>query len=65
MADVIEKATEEVLKGSEFIIKDSLPEDTFTPEDTDEEQNMIRDMVKDFTATQINPVYPDIEKQTY
>lgn len=64
MADVIEKATGEVLKGSEFIIKDSLPEDTFTPEDTNEEQNMIRDTVKDFTATEINPVYADIEKQT-
>lgn len=63
MADVIEKATGEVLKGSEFIVKDSRPEDTFTPEDTNEEQDMIRDMVKDFTATQIEPVYGDIEKQ--
>lgn len=63
MADVIDKATDAVLKGSEFIIKDSLPEDTFTPEDTNEEQDMIRDMVKDFVQTQIEPDYQAIEKQ--
>lgn len=63
MADIIDNATEEVLKGSEFIIKDSRPEDTFTPEDTNEEQDMIRDMVKDFVNTQIEPNYQAIEKQ--
>lgn len=63
MADVIDNATDEVLKGSEFIIKDSRPEDTFTPEDTNEEQDMIRDMVKDFVNTQIEPAYKAIEKQ--
>lgn len=63
MADIMDKATEEVLKGSEFIIKDSRPEDTFTPEDTNEEQDMIRDMVKDFVNTQIEPDYQAIEKQ--
>ncbi|MGH1338514.1 MAG: acyl-CoA dehydrogenase family protein [Aureispira sp.] len=63
MADVIDNTTDEVLKGSEFIIKDSRPEDTFTPEDTNEEQDMIRDMVKDFVNTQIEPNYKAIEKQ--
>lgn len=63
MADVVDKATEEVLKGSEFIIKDSRPEDTFTPEDTDSEQDMIRDMVRDFVRTQVDPAFKALEKQ--
>ncbi len=63
MADVIDNATQEVLKGSEFIIKDSRPEDTFTPEDTNEEQDMIRAMVKEFVNNEIEPNYKAIEKQ--
>jgi len=63
MADVVDNKTTEVLKGSEFIIKDSLPQDTFTPEDTNEEQDMIRAMVKDFVNTEIKPNYKELEKQ--
>lgn len=63
MADVVENTTEEILKGSEFIIKDSQPTDTFTPEDTNEEQDMIRAMVKDFVNTEIEPNYQALEKQ--
>lgn len=36
------------LKGGEFIVKDSKPENTFIPEDLNEEQQMIRQMTKDF-----------------
>lgn len=37
-----------VLKGGEFIIRDSDAADVFTPEDFDEEQKMIRNMLRDF-----------------
>ncbi len=63
MENTIENDIKHVLKGSEFIVKESQPSDTFTPEDTNEEQNMIRDMVKDFVNTEIEPIYQDLEKQ--
>lgn len=37
-----------VLKGAEFIIKDSSPEDIFIPEEWDEEQQMVQQTVLDF-----------------
>jgi alkylation response protein AidB-like acyl-CoA dehydrogenase len=52
-----------VLKGGEFIIKDSLPEDTFIPEEINEEQKMVRDMVSDFVNNEIIPALDRIEKQ--
>ena len=45
MADSIVK---NVLKGGEFIIKNSSPEDIFIPEQWDEEQQMIRQTIIDF-----------------
>jgi alkylation response protein AidB-like acyl-CoA dehydrogenase len=53
----------EVLKGGEFIIKESLPEDTFIPEEINEEQRMVRDMVYDFLHNEILPKRESIEKQ--
>jgi hypothetical protein len=62
MAEVTNEVNE-VLKGSEFLVKDIAPEDTFTPEDTNEEQNMVRAMVQDFVNTEIEPDYAKLEKQ--
>lgn len=44
-----------ILKGCEFLIKDSKPEDIFTPEDLSEEQIMIKQMTKDFVDTEVLP----------
>ncbi|MBK8720776.1 MAG: acyl-CoA dehydrogenase family protein [Saprospiraceae bacterium] len=60
MTDIIEGT---VLKGGEFIIKDSTPEQTFIPEDLNEEQQMVRQMCKDFLAQEIEPNRQKIEKQ--
>ena len=46
MGDTITKAP--VLKGGEFIINDAYAVDVFIPEDFNEEQRMVRQMVKDF-----------------
>ncbi len=59
--EILEKI--EVLKGGEFLIKDSLPEDTFIPEEFNEEQLMVKDMVLDFLHNEIIPVREQLEKQ--
>lgn len=51
-----------VLKGGEFIIKDSDYKDVFVPEAFNEEQLMIRDSVKDFIDQEIYPLTDRIEK---
>ncbi len=61
MYDVAEKT--DVLLGGQFIIKDSNPEDTFIPEEINEEQKMIKTMVEDFLHQEILPVADKIEKQ--
>ena len=53
----------EVLKGGEFLIKDSKPEDTFIPEEINEEQAMVRQMAIDFMEQEVLPVAARIEKQ--
>jgi len=52
-----------VLKGGEFLVKASKPEDVFIPEEMNEEQLMIRDMVRDFLQNEIVPNALRIEKQ--
>ncbi|HEY0751739.1 MAG TPA: acyl-CoA dehydrogenase family protein, partial [Chitinophagaceae bacterium] len=48
-------ATTEVIKGGEWLIKESQPEFTFIPEDFDEEQKMVRDMCDQFLQTEVMP----------
>ena len=43
------------LKGGEFLIKDSSWEDCYIPEQIKEEQQMMREMVRDFIKTEIDP----------
>ena len=54
--------SQETLKGGEFIIKDTAPESVFIPEDFNEEQLMVKDMVVDFLNTEVMPVMDRIEK---
>ena len=52
-----------ILNGGEFIIKASNSNDTFSPEDFTEEQNMIQETVMDFNKTEVYPNTDKIEKQ--
>lgn len=61
MQDTLVK--KDVLKGGEFLIKESRPEDTFIPEELNEEQQMIRDTVRDFLKNELTPNLEKIEKQ--
>ena len=40
--------TQQALRGGEFIIRDTAPEDVFIPEDFNEDQKLVRQMCKDF-----------------
>lgn len=43
------------IKGGEFLIRNSRPEDIFIPEDWDEEQKMIAEMCREFLEKEITP----------
>jgi alkylation response protein AidB-like acyl-CoA dehydrogenase len=55
--------TSNILKGGEFLIRDSLPEDVFIPEELNEEQLMVKQMAIDFLNNEIVPNRAKIEKQ--
>ena len=50
------------LKGGEWLIKESNPFETFTPEDYTEEQLMVRDMCIQFLQTEVIPVIERVDK---
>ena len=51
--------TKKVLKGGEWLVKESLPGETFIPEEFTEEQLMIRDMCNQFLDAE---VYPNLDR---
>ena len=53
--------TKTVLKGGEWLVRESLPTDTFTPEDFGEEQLMIRDMCDQFLDAEVYPILDRID----
>jgi alkylation response protein AidB-like acyl-CoA dehydrogenase len=55
--------TTTTLKGGEWLIKESTPEQTFIPEDFSEEQLMIRDMCSQFLKAEVIPHLEEIDKQ--
>lgn len=56
-------ALKNLLQGGEFLVKESNFNETFTPEDLNEEQQMIIDTVVSFIDSEVLPVYDRIEKQ--
>ena len=54
--------TKTVLKGGEWLIKESNAADTFTPEDFNEEQLMVKEMCLQFLATEVLPIIERIDK---
>jgi alkylation response protein AidB-like acyl-CoA dehydrogenase len=55
-------ATHKTLSGAEWLIKSSLPADTFIPEDFNEEQRMTKDMCIDFVRNEVKPILDRIDK---
>ncbi|MEJ7674180.1 MAG: acyl-CoA dehydrogenase family protein [Chitinophagaceae bacterium] len=54
--------TNTLLKGGEWLIKESNAFETFTPEDYTEEQLMVRDMCIQFLKTEVIPVVERMDK---
>src|SRR6201990_2417587 len=54
-------ATKAVLKGGEWLVKESSPADTFIPENFSEEQRMIRDMCDQFLDAEVYPILDRID----
>lgn len=54
--------TDHLLKGGEWLIKESNAFETYTPEDFNEEQLMVKDMCLQFLTTEILPVIDRIDK---
>jgi alkylation response protein AidB-like acyl-CoA dehydrogenase len=53
--------TKHLLKGGEWLIKESSPFETFTPENFVEEQKMIRDMCDQFLDAEVYPILDRID----
>ncbi|MDT0647299.1 acyl-CoA dehydrogenase family protein [Zunongwangia sp. F260] len=55
----------ELLRGGQFLVKETSCEDVFTPEDFNDEQIMMRDSVKEFVEREIWPNKEEFEKKNY
>jgi len=51
------------IKGGEFLVRETAPEDVFIPEEFDEEQQMIAQTCKDFLAQEVYPNLDRIDEQ--
>jgi len=50
-----------LLKGGEWLIKESNPYETYTPEDFNEEQKMVKEMCLQFLGTEVLPIVERID----
>ncbi|WP_026916008.1 acyl-CoA dehydrogenase family protein [Christiangramia portivictoriae] len=55
----------DLLRGGQFLVKETKSEDVFTPEDFNEEQKMMRDSVQEFVEREIWPHKEEFEKKNY
>jgi alkylation response protein AidB-like acyl-CoA dehydrogenase len=53
--------TKTLLKGGEWLVKESSPFDVYTPEDFTEEEKMIRDMCDQFLDAEVYPILDRID----
>ena len=60
-----ETTKKDLLRGGQFLVKETKCEDVFTPEDFNEEQKMMRDSVKEFVEREIWPHKEEFEKKNY
>lgn len=61
----METKNNELLRGGQFLVKETIAEDVFTPEDFSEVQKMMRDSVKEFVDREIWPVKDRLEHKDY
>lgn len=61
----METNQKDILRGGQFLVKETKCEDVFTPEDFSEEQNMMKDSVMEFNDREIIPNKPRFEAKDY
>ena len=62
---IMETTNKQLLRGGQFLVKEIDCEDIFTPEDFSEEQQMMRDSVKEFVDREIWPHKARFEQKDY
>ena len=60
-----ETTKKELLRGGQFLVKETKSDDVFTPEDFNEEQLMMRDSVKEFVEREVWPHKERFEQKDY
>ncbi|MCY2688134.1 acyl-CoA dehydrogenase family protein [Salinimicrobium sp. TH3] len=55
----------DLLRGGQFLVKETKAEDVFTPEDFTDEQKMMRDSVQEFVNRELMPRREEFEKKNY
>jgi len=55
----------ELIRGGQFLVKETQCEDVFTPENFNEEQKMMKDSVKEFIDREVWPKKAEFEKKNY
>ena len=61
----MEAKEKDILRGGQFLVKETNCEDIFTPEDFSEEQNMMKDAVIEFNDREIIPHKPRFEAKDF
>ncbi|MFY0631458.1 MAG: acyl-CoA dehydrogenase family protein [Flavobacteriaceae bacterium] len=61
----METTKKEILRGGQFIVKETNCDDVFTPEDFSEEQQMMKEAVMEFNDREIIPHKDRFEKKDY
>ena len=61
----MEATEKDILRGGQFLVKETKCEDVFTPEDFSEEQNMMKEAVMEFNDREIIPNRPRFEAKDY
>lgn len=61
----METKEKELLRGGQFLVKETKCEDVFTPEDFSEEQKMMKEAVMEFNDREIIPNKPRFEAKDY
>jgi alkylation response protein AidB-like acyl-CoA dehydrogenase len=56
---------DDMIRGGQFIVKETKADEIFTPEDFSDEQKMMRDSVKEFVDREIWPKKEEFEKKNY
>ena len=65
MSTETDNKSKDLLRGGQFLVKETKAENVFTPEDFTEEQKMMRDSVKEFVDREIWPKKEEFEKKNY